>query len=56
MPIYVQFNGQKISGLSENVYFNPRFLVKDAKYAFLKKNGFEWSFISNLSAVGNKPV
>ena len=26
------------------------------KYAFLKKNGFDWSFISNLRSIGNRLV
>ena len=34
MPISVQFNGQKFSGLSEKVSFNPRFLVTNAKVCF----------------------
>ena len=32
------------------------FLVKVQKYGVLKKHGFEWSFISNLSAVGYKLI
>ena len=46
----MQFNGQKISGVSEHVSFNLRFffLLKMQKYAFLKKNGL----IRRLSLIG----
>ena len=34
----MQFNGQNLSGLLENLSFNPHFFVlKMQKYAFLKK-------------------
>ena len=60
LPIYVQFNGQTFSGLSEKktvLSFNPRFFgLKCKNMTFFKKNGFELSFLSNLSVVGNKLV
>ena len=47
LPKYVQF---------KVVFQSPVFLYVFCllKYAFLKQNGFERSFISNVSAVGNK--
>ena len=53
----MQFNGQKFSGLSEKLSFNPRFfLVKKAKICFLEEKRVWVKFISNLSAVGIKLV
>ena len=50
------FNGQKFNSLSEKLSFNPQFFfIKTANICFLDKNVFERNFISNLSAVGNKP-
>ena len=50
LPKYVQF---KVVFQSP-VFFCLFFCL--LKYAFLKQNGFERSFISNVSAVGNKLV
>ena len=47
----MQCSGQNVSGLS----FNPRVFVKNAKICFFEEKWFRVKFISNLSAVGNKP-
>ena len=49
----MQFNGQKYSGFSEKLSFNPRFffLAKNAKICFLKKNGLGKGLTSWLSFV-----
>ena len=39
LPNNVQFNGQKISGLSENC-LSDRFLVKNAKICFFEEKWF----------------
>ena len=49
--------GKKLTVFQKNwLSIHSFFKKKMQKYAFqIKKNGFELNFISNLSAVGNKP-
>ena len=48
MPIYVYFNGQTFSSVSERFSFTSKFFgLKMQKSVFLGKNGFESSFFLN---------
>ena len=45
LPIYVHFNGQKLSSVFEEFSFTSKFFgLKMQKSTFLEKNGFESSF------------